>query len=318
MATSNANAAERAPIVVERSSYFHGQLRLTGYAYSWPSPIREIRVRLADGREIPMPNSGLPSPDLAGRFGVSAVAARFDELLQVGPDILAVLDGALVATKTDGTVIVHELCKQDSSDVTADLIARFARLIAERPTGHMLEIGSRERTGANYRGLLPANWDYLGFDILNGPNVDVVGDAHEASSFLPNGHFDAVMSFAVFEHLLMPWKAVLEMNKVLKPGAVGLILAPQTWPLHEEPWDYFRFSRHAWKGLLNVATGFEIIAAANGGTAFVVPSLLTRGSAFGEWHTGAMMSGVLFRKVTDTPLRWPVAVEDVVSDHYPA
>lgn len=316
MAAPNMETTERTTVLIERSSYFHGQLHLVGYAFSWPSPIREIAVCLADGRRLPMVCQ--PSPDLAGRFGASAVAARFNAILPVGADIGAVLEGELVATRTDGSTIVHQLCKEDSSDVTGGLLAQFTSRIAAMPAGHMLEIGSRERTGANYRGLLPQGWDYLGFDILDGPNVDVVGDAHEASSFLPHDHFDAVMSFAVFEHLLMPWKAVLEMNKVLKPGAIGLILAPQTWPLHEEPWDYFRFSRHAWKGLLNPATGFEIIAAADGGTTFVVPASLTRGSAFGEWHTGAMMSGVLFRKTASTPLVWPVTVGDVVDDVYPA
>ena len=307
-----------AVIVIERRSYFHGNLHLAGYAYAHQSPIREIAVRLGDGREIVLANSGLPSPELAGAFGAVAVAARFDEILPVGPDIVAVLQGTLIATATDGTAVARELSGQDASDITADLMARFKAMIASRPPGRMLEIGSRERTGRNYRELLPNGWDYLGLDIMEGPNVDLVGDAHEAGGFLPSNHFDAVMSFSVFEHLLMPWKAILELNKVMKPGAIGLILAPQTWPLHEEPWDYFRFSRHAWKGLLNSGTGFEIIDAADGGTAFIVPASLTAATAFGEWHKGAMMSAVLFRKVSETPLQWPVRMSDVVDDHYPA
>ena len=45
---------------------------------------------------------------------------------------------------------------------------------------------------------------YVGFDIARGPNVDVVGDAHELSRHFPADHFDAVFALSVFEHLAMP------------------------------------------------------------------------------------------------------------------
>ena len=35
----------------------------------------------------------------------------------------------------------------------------------------------------------------------------------------------------------------------------------QCWPLHHEPWDFLRFSKDAERGLLNEATGFEIVQA---------------------------------------------------------
>ncbi len=73
-------------------------------------------------------------------------------------------------------------------------------------------------------GLVPKGWDYVGMDIREGANVDRVGDAHELSSVFPDQKFDGVMSFSVVEHLLMPWKVVIELNHVLNTGAVGLFI----------------------------------------------------------------------------------------------
>ncbi|WP_204331145.1 hypothetical protein, partial [Proteus mirabilis] len=83
-----------------------------------------------------------------------------------------------------------------------------------------------------------------------------------------------------------------------------------TWPLHEEPCDYFRFSKHAWKALFNRATGFEIVEALHGATAYVVPHNLTPGGNFEEVHTTALMASVIFRKVAETTLDWPVNSAD--------
>src|SRR5438128_1005730 len=59
--------------------------------------------------------------------------------------------------------------------VFADFFARVAAMEAPR----VLEIGSRARSGTVYRGRLPASARYLGVDAVAGPNVDLVGDAHD-------------------------------------------------------------------------------------------------------------------------------------------
>ena len=72
--------------------------------------------------------------------------------------------------------------------------------------------------------------------------MDVMGDAHKLSDYFDKDSFDVIFSMSVFEHLAMPWKVALELNKVLKPGGMMLHTTHQTWPLHEEPWDYWRYS----------------------------------------------------------------------------
>jgi SAM-dependent methyltransferase len=190
-------------------------------------------------------------------------------------------------------------------------------MLKERDTpGGLLEIGARARSGVVRREVTPKGWTYTGLDIVPGENVDVVGDAHELSSIFPMSSFDAVMAFAVLEHVLMPWKLVLELNHVLKPGAVGLFVTHQAWPVHEEPWDFWRYSSWAWHALLNPHTGFEILETRMAEPASLVARVVHVGVNHGDVPC-YQSSSVLFRKVSGTALQWPVRVSDVTGTFYP-
>jgi hypothetical protein len=54
--------------------------------------------------------------------------------------------------------------------------------IGNKPGLRVLEIGSREVTGASHARQAFANAEYVGFDYYPGDNVNVVGDAHKLSS----------------------------------------------------------------------------------------------------------------------------------------
>jgi hypothetical protein len=189
--------------------------------------------------------------------------------------------------------------------------------MSAKPAGGLLEVGSRARSGVTRQDWMPAGWEYRGLDIVRGPNVDIVGDAHELSALFPTKRFDAVMAFSVLEHMLMPWKFVIELNAVLNDGAVGLFTTHQCWPVHDQPWDFWRFSDQAWHGLLNPATGFEILEARMGEPAFVVAQRCHTVTAFGTGQAGYLASNVLFRKIANTSLAWPVKIEEVLSTNYP-
>lgn len=53
----------------------------------------------------------------------------------------------------------------------------------------------------------------------------------------------------------MPWQVILEINKVMKEGGLLLIATVPTWPRHALPWDFWRYSKGAFKDLLNPSTG---------------------------------------------------------------
>ncbi len=173
------------------------------------------------------------------------------------------------------------------------------------------------RSGNTSRGSLPASWEYVGIDIKAGDNVDAVGDAHALTDVLPAAGFDAVFSISTFEHLLMPWKAVLEINKVLRTGGLSLICTHQSFPLHETPWDFFRFSDQAWRGLFNASTGFEIVATGLGEPVCLIPRLLHGIFCDMDKSAAYIGSAVLARKVADTRLAWDVDATGLVKSIYP-
>jgi SAM-dependent methyltransferase len=193
----------------------------------------------------------------------------------------------------------------------------FTAEVGRMREGHVLEIGSRARSGNVYRDFIPASVRYTGIDIKEGPNVDVVGDAHALSAYFAPATFDAAYSVAVFEHLLMPWKAAVELNRVMKPGGLVFISTHQSFPLHEQPWDFWRYSNTAWHGIFNKYTGFRIEDAVMGERVYLVGSFLS-GLTYGlDEQPAFMASTVLCRKVGDAVLDWPADLGEVVQSIYP-
>lgn len=188
----------------------------------------------------------------------------------------------------------------------------------ERP--RLMEIGSRARSGNIYVQGFAEHVSYVGMDIVPGPNVDVVGDAHALSSSFEAESFDALFCISVFEHLGMPWKAVLEMNKVLKPGGQVFLSTHPLWPLHDRPWDFFRFSTDGLRMLFNRFTGFEIVAACEGLPCRVLPLGSDASMRGMERNVNCHLGVALWaRKVgePDPRLRWDVDLEEIVKDAYP-
>lgn len=199
--------------------------------------------------------------------------------------------------------------------------ALFSSYLAELSTfasGRVLEIGSRNRSNVMRRDVCPQHLSYTGLDILQGENVDVVGDAHRLSELFPERSFKAIFSVSVFEHLAMPWLVALEMNKVLEIGGLVFIQTHQTWPVHEEPWDFWRFSKHSWKCLFNQHTGFELVQSVMGLPAAIVPKHLLP-STDGLWLQPAYLgTAMIARKIGESKLSWDVAVKDLEVGIYPA
>ena len=223
----------------------------------------------------------------------------------------------LVVVLQSGKVVRIGNLSVPVGQAAAEMQGAFRRSLATRSTGTLLEIGSRSRSGVTRRDMTPAGWTYVGLDVMAGPNVDIVGDAHELSSIFAANSFDAVMSFSVLEHLLMPWRFVVELNRILKVGAIGLFTTHQTWPVHDAPWDFWRFSDKAWAGLLNPATGYKIHSANMGEPAFVVAQRCHAITNFGTEQHGYLSSNVIFEKTAETKLDWPVSLQDVLTSAYP-
>lgn len=69
--------------------------------------------------------------------------------------------------------------------------------------------------------------------------------------------FDAVLFNQVMEHLPEPAKVLAELYRVMKPGARMIYTAPFFFEPHEEPYDFYRYTRHGARHLIEAA-GFQI------------------------------------------------------------
>lgn len=230
-------------------------------------------------------------------------------------------DAKIVVKMKSGRVIkadFRELLREGAAEAkSGNTATRAFHKLVERGGLNVLDLGGRDRSQIDRSKQFP-DCDVTVFDVLPGDNVDVVGDAHELSKHFDADTFDFVFSVSVFEHLLMPWKVVLEMNKVLKPGGHGFIWTHQTLGMHDIPWDFWRFSDTAWDGLLNKFTGFEILDRSLVLKNYILPLHYREDMDMAEESRGFEGSGVFFRKISGSDLEWNTPIGEIIETHYPS
>jgi 2-polyprenyl-3-methyl-5-hydroxy-6-metoxy-1,4-benzoquinol methylase len=57
----------------------------------------------------------------------------------------------------------------------------------------------------------------------------------------------------VLEHVHKPGELLRKVRRVLKPGSIVFLTVPFTWPVHEMPYDYRRFTSIALMAYLEEA-----------------------------------------------------------------
>lgn len=88
----------------------------------------------------------------------------------------------------------------------------------------VLDIGSLDINGSNR--YLFEDCDYLGIDVGEGRNVDLVCVGHEFEG--PDNHFDTIISTEVFEHDMHYEKTITNVMRMLKPGGMFLFTCAST------------------------------------------------------------------------------------------
>lgn len=144
-----------------------------------------------------------------------------------------------------------------SSVVANELLLRRIVKVAGAAKGMLLDVGSGDRP---YYGIFgPRVAAYVGMDLPGSGHPDkpaVHGDAH----FLPfsDDTFDTVLCSELLEHCPRPWQVLEEIRRVLRPGGRVILSAPQTYRLHSDPHDYYRFTREGLIQLVGVDCGLKI------------------------------------------------------------
>ncbi len=106
---------------------------------------------------------------------------------------------------------------------------------------------------------------YTGCDIVQSSlqKVDILCEANNIP--LEDNTFDTVFSTQTIEHVADHQGLVNEAFRLVKPEGYFIVSGPLYWPLHEEPYDYFRFTKHGFEYILTKA-GFSVVEVlSNGG-----------------------------------------------------
>ena len=77
--------------------------------------------------------------------------------------------------------------------------------------------------------------------------------------------FDTAFCTQVLEHVYDHHTLVKEANRVLKPGGKFILTVPFCWELHEEPYDFFRITKHGLKELFEENNFSVVSIKSNGG-----------------------------------------------------
>lgn len=108
------------------------------------------------------------------------------------------------------------------------------------------------------------DWNYSGIDIISSA-YDIPVEA---------GSFDAVLCIQVLEHLDTPDDALKEFNRLLKPAGRIYLSAPLLAGEHQQPHDFFRYTRYGYAAL-GEKHGFRIISIdPHGGSVIAVETLM--------------------------------------------
>ncbi len=130
---------------------------------------------------------------------------------------------------------------------------------ASLPVGaRVLDAGAGE---AQYAHLF-ARHRYLGVDLgigdtaWNYHRLDCIADLHALP--LRDASCQVCLNLVTLEHVREPARVVCELGRVLEPGGRLLLIVPHEWEVHQSPHDYFRYTRHGVRYLLERA-GFNSI-----------------------------------------------------------
>lgn len=144
-----------------------------------------------------------------------------------------------------------------------DLLRDFKERCALVDQPRVLELGTKRsfsERSTRHDSWIPNASEFIGSDIENAEDVDLIADVHRLSETVGVESFDVIISCSSFEHFKYPQLAAHQIMKTLKIGGLLFVQTHQSFPIHSSPHDYFRFSREALAALFGTKMGFEVTA----------------------------------------------------------
>lgn len=136
-----------------------------------------------------------------------------------------------------------------------NLTKEFAKIVAQTlPISEpVYEFGSlqveEQKNFADLRPLFQGK-DYVGCDMMEGSGVDKVLNLHHID--LPDESVGTVLVLDTLEHVEFPHTALKECYRILKPKGIVAIISHMNFPIHNYPFDYWRFTPDGFKSLLQL------------------------------------------------------------------
>ena len=167
-----------------------------------------------------------------------------------------------------------------------------ASMAASLPSGaNVLDAGAGECRHAAYF----THQRYTAVDLAVGDaawnytRLDAVADL-AALPFAPHS-FDAALNIVTLEHVQEPLRVLQEIYRVLRPGGRLLLVVPHEWEEHQQPHDYFRYTRYGVMHLLRTSGYSRFSVEPVGGYFRLLARRLLNGMQFfpGIWKLPAAL-----------------------------
>ena len=130
-----------------------------------------------------------------------------------------------------------------ASKITQQFILQYAH-------GSVIDLGCGT---AQYKKILLTNQKVTSYHTLDiekrTEEVDIVGDIQNMY-MLSDESYDTILCLQVLEHVPNPFQAMEEMRRILKKDGVLILSVPHLSRLHEEPNDYYRYTKYGLEFIL--------------------------------------------------------------------
>ena len=147
----------------------------------------------------------------------------------------------------------------DAHKLSRDNIARLVGTAAPYVRGDLLDVGCGMKPYEALLGGRTTGW--TGIDFTESASGQTRADVFGSALDMPfaDESFDTVLCTQVAEHVPEPGRLFSECARVLRPDGILILTTPQTEELHEQPHDYFRYTRYGLRYLAETH-GLHVIA----------------------------------------------------------
>jgi SAM-dependent methyltransferase len=171
------------------------------------------------------------------------------------------------------------------------IIQWLSTVALQKAHGTMLDLGCGNKP---YAALFaPAIAKYIGADIAQNAAEDVELLIPATGKLpIPDASIDTVLSTQVLEHVPEPQEYLEEVGRVLRPHGTFILTCPMAFMLHEEPYDFYRYTEHGIRYMLNKFNMDVISIETAGGAWRLMGQIFLNHKGFGRKSTIPIVTAV--------------------------